>query len=344
MTDFDHRVRDSLDAAADHSPDSTVSLVAGAQRRLRRRRTVTGAVGAVVLVAVAVPVAIGLGHSGGGRGADAPVVASDAPSPDVAAGWRTETWRDLTVQVPATWGHGALDQWCMGADGDGPQGQAVVHRPEDAQTDVGCQPGQGYGIDFFDPATDARHWVKEPGAVWQYVPGDVSFYPDGAWLGYDLSDHAGIVVVAEDRATVEHVLTSARRVDVDANNCWTNLGTTHFGDYLDPDHLSVCRYGGDGWLQQSELLSAEDTTSALADIGRGAMVDGSTGCAGTDDTQIELGHQFVVTLTDQCPQGNQIALSGTIHELTERDLYWALSPGWSGGVDGSVPLPKQLRH
>ena len=133
-------------------------------------------------------------------------------------------------------------------------------------------------------------------------------------------------------------------MDADPNSCWTSLDTTHLGDYLDPDHLSICRYGCDGWLQQSELLSAEDTATALSEIGRGRVVDGSTGCAGSEDTQIELGHQFVVTLTDQCREGNRIALSGTIHELTERDLYWALSPGWSGGLDGSVPLPKQLRR
>jgi hypothetical protein len=31
-------------------------------------------------------------------------------------------------------------------------------------------------------------------------------------------------------------------------------------------------------------------------------------------------------------------------ELTPDVLYWALSPGFSGGFDGTVPLPKQLRH
>jgi hypothetical protein len=31
-------------------------------------------------------------------------------------------------------------------------------------------------------------------------------------------------------------------------------------------------------------------------------------------------------------------------ELTEEVMYWALSPGWSGGVDAGVPLPAALRR
>ncbi len=45
-----------------------------------------------------------------------------------------------------------------------------------------------------------------------------------------------------------------------------------------------------------------------------------------------------------CPPANGVFLSGVVRELTAEILYWALSPGWSGGVDGSVPLPDQLRR
>jgi hypothetical protein len=349
MTDFDQRVRDSLEAAAADSPDATVSLVPGAQRRLRRRRTVGGVVGAVVLVAVAVPVAVSLGHGSAGRGDGIPsVVASDSPPPALAEGWRVETWRDLTLQVPDSWGYGWLNQWCVSNDGAGPEGLGSVQRPEGVQTLVLCGPLIGYGVKFFDPAVDPPDLPGlEAGEVTRFEPTDTSeavLYPPGAWLGFTVTDHAGAFIVAEDRATAQRVLDSAAPVDVDPNNCWTSLDTTHFGDYLDPDHLSICRYGGDGWLQQSERLSAEDTATALSEIGHGRLVDGATGCAGTEDTQIVLGGQFVVTLTDQCRDGNLIALSGTLHELTERDLYWALSPGWSGAWNGRwVPMPEHLR-
>ncbi|MCB0909874.1 MAG: hypothetical protein KDB63_22485, partial [Nocardioidaceae bacterium] len=307
-----------------------------------------GAVIAVAAVAVAVPVGLSLGRGSGGR-ADStpPVVASDSPLPGAAEGWRVETWRDLTLQVPDSWGHGSLDQWCVSADGRGPEGLAGVQRPEGFQTLVGCEPQIGYGVRFFDPGVAAPDVLgARAGEVTRFEPVDSvgALYPPGAWVGFTVTDHAGALVVAEDRAAARRVLDFAASVDVDPNNCWTSLDTTHRGEYLDADHLSICRYGGDGWLQQSELLSAEDTATALSEIGRGRVVDGSTGCAGTDDTQIVLGGQFVVTLTDQCRQGNRIALSGTLHELTERDLYWALSPGWSGGLDRSVPLPKQLRR
>lgn len=349
MTDFDQRVRDSLEAAAADSPDATVSLVPGAQRRLRRRRTVGGVVGAVVLVAVALPVGLSLGHGSGGR-ADStpPVVASDSPPPALAEGWRVETWRDLTLQVPDSWGYGSLDQWCVSNGGAGPEGLGSVQRPEGVQTLVLCGPLIGYGVKFFDPAVDPPDLPGlEAGEVTRFEPTNTSeavLYPPGAWLGFTVTDHAGALVVAEDRATAQRILDTAAHVDVDPNGCATQAGSPDTGAGSMEPRLSICRYGGDGWLQQSERLSAADTATALSEIGHGRLVNDATGCAGTEDTQIVLGGQFVVTLTDQCREGNLIALSGTLHELTGRDLYWALSPGWSGAWNGRwVPMPQHLR-
>ncbi|MFN8191427.1 MAG: hypothetical protein U0R78_13505 [Nocardioidaceae bacterium] len=348
MSDIEHRVRDSLGAAATHSPEATASLVAGARRRLRRRRAVVGGVVAVAAVAVAVPVGLSLGQGSGRDGGTPSVVASDITPPDVEAGWRVETWRDLTLQVPDSWGYGSLDQWCVSDDGRGPEGVAAVQRPEGIQTLVLCEPQVGFGVRFFDPQFDMPDVAGlESGEVTRFDPIDTvggTLYPAGAWLGLMTTANAGALIVAEDQATAQRILDSAAQVDVDPNNCWTSVDTTHRGEFVDPEHLSICRYGPDGWLQQSELLSPQDTTTALSEIGHGPLVTGDTACAGTDDTQIVLGGQFVVTLTDQCRHGNRIALSGTIHELTDRDLYWALSPGWSGSWNQDwVPMPRQLR-
>jgi hypothetical protein len=35
---------------------------------------------------------------------------------------------------------------------------------------------------------------------------------------------------------------------------------------------------------------------------------------------------------------------GDEHDLTADVLYWVLSPGWSGGVEGEVPMPDMLRQ
>ena len=42
-----------------------------------------------------------------------------------------------------------------------------------------------------------------------------------------------------------------------------------------------------------------------------------------------------------CPQ---LTVDDETRLLTSDVLYWALSPGWTGGVSGDIPLPKELRQ
>ncbi|MFT3872788.1 MAG: hypothetical protein QM714_09105 [Nocardioides sp.] len=333
MSDLETLLRTSLDAAADHAPNSG-NLLAGARRRLRRRRVLATSVVVAAVAMAVVPISLALGDGGVDR-SKLPV-ATDSPS--VASGWRIESWRDIEVTVPDTWGHDSLDQWCVG--GGDPAEVGVVQRPEGGQTDVLCSPVSGYGLKFGDPAdVDTKH---DPGEIWQYGGGDA--YPDGAWLASwspGSGSEAAISVVTPDRATARRIIDSAHRFsDFDANGCPPHADA----DPATDKRLAVCRYGGDGWLQQSELLSTQDSERAIAEIGHGALIDGSVGCGSSEDTTIKLGGLAVLTLTAECAEGNQIALSGTLHQLTARDLYWALSPGWSGGVDGSVPFPDHLRR
>ena len=114
----------------------------------------------------------------------------------------------------------------------------------------------------------------------------------------------------------------------------------------------MCRYTGDGWLVQSELLSEADS-AAFADAIAAAPLKGLGGPACADvgppsgfvlaGSGEDLGTVRIV-FEDECPGDRGVWLSGTARELTSDVLYWALSPGWSGGVDGSVPLPDQLRQ
>lgn len=352
MNDVESRLTEALGAASAAAPEP-VGLADAARRRLRRRRRTTGVVAtvaAVAAVAVSLPL-LGALSGDDARKGSGPDVATDVPAPDVAAGWRVETWRDLTVQVPDSWGYGAIDQWCVGEDLDSspsPEGKAVVNRPETVQTLVGCHPQVGYGLDFFDPASETPDVLgAKPGEATRFDPPDTEegmLYPPGAWVGSQQTDNAGVLVVAPDKRTAMQILASTTTVTaLDPLGCpaqWDGSAVVS----PSTERISVCRYGGDGWLQQSDLLTEEQSATALSEIGRGPLDDGAVGCAGTEDTTIALGSLGVVTLTSQCKEGNRLVLSGTIHELTERDVYWALSPGWSGGWrDNWVPMPDELR-
>ena len=45
---------------------------------------------------------------------------------------------------------------------------------------------------------------------------------------------------------------------------------------------------------------------------------------------------------DGC-DGHGVDLGGSTRQLNAELMYWALPRGWSGGVDGSVPMPEKLR-
>lgn len=116
-------------APAPYSPGPRATV---RYQRLRRQRVLTGGVVAAALV---VPVAFGL--AGGGTAPDAasqqsvPLV---EPRPVDRTGWRWESWGGIQVQVPGTWGHGDLTQWCATRGPDGP----AVDRPEMEGTDAMC--------------------------------------------------------------------------------------------------------------------------------------------------------------------------------------------------------------
>ncbi len=216
------------------------------------------------MVAVAaVPVVLALTLSGDttDRSPVTPPATSDSPSPSpdrdpVADGRRVESWRNLTLQVPDDWGYGGGTDWCA-ADGSGSRPEVV--RPEGGVRSIGCTPQLSYGLHFGDGS--AINWARSSGDVWQYgwdSPDQVKVYPEDAWLGlYLVGDHYAMVV-APDQATARAVIDSAARIDGrDPNGCAPrDVADAAAGS---GDRWSVCRYGGDGWLVQSELLSESDS-------------------------------------------------------------------------------------
>lgn len=352
MGDVEARLRAALEAGAKDAPDGT-GLVAAVHRRSRERRRRRVLVAGVVLGAVAVPGTLAL-LGGDGPGPEPP--ASDAsvaidpvkPSaPGIPSGLHPESWRDLEILVPNTWGHGTLATWCLT---DREPGNPVVERPGGVVSTIGCRgPELGYGVQFLDPGrvdlTRSDGSVERVGSR----AGDRQVYPAGSWVGLaDAGGDAVARVVARNEYVARFVLGSVRRVDgLDSAGCAPRAGRGAGGG---TGTVSVCRYAADGWLEQSERLDAAGARAALRAVEQAPVRRGAGACPPDSGRHPEvelvtgshLGTVRVVWAA-ACAAGRGVFVDGVVRELTPDVLYWALSPGWSGAVDASVPLPDPLR-
>ena len=329
MSDLGTRLSEGLSATAGRAPHPT-DLAAGARARLRRRRRTTTAVVAAGLAVVAIPVGVAVV---GGSAEDGPDD-DESTVTEPPAGWRTETWRDLSVRVPPEWGYGSGRGWCAHGRELGDARQ--VSRPAGVVPAIVCTPSYGYGVHFQRPSVGELPPGTE-GAVQQYRG---VRYPDRSWIGYASTQQAAVWVVADDRTTARLVLDSATPVgEADAHGCATRL---EMAAPSTSDRMSVCRYSPDGWLAQSELLSAADSRTAGAAV-RSAPRDDRPDllCGDTTTETVRLvGDDLDATIVLGC---EAVLRSDGKRRLTEEVLHWALSPGWSGAVSRDVPLPDRLR-
>lgn len=337
MSDFDARLTEVLTSESESAPD-VLGLADAARGRARtRRRTKLVGLSAAAVLAVAVPTVavLATGGSGGGdrQGVDTPVL--DGP----ADGLRLETWRNVTVEVPEEWGYGSVNQWCT-ADVTTPS--PVVEKPGIVTTLMLCEPGFGYGVTFAD--------LRQGGVggdIPVSQPTDDLGYPSGAWVGWRAIGEVGVTVSAADRATAEQVLASATLVeDEDPNGCAVDPNTP----VESGGRMEVCRYDAEGFLTQSELLSADDTAAAEAALAQVGTQDSSS-CEGRGGVvpapyvvMAARGSTYrVVFEADDCSALGVFVGKETFGPLSEDVLYWAISPGWAGGISGDVALPATLR-
>jgi hypothetical protein len=224
-----------------------------------------------------------------------------------------------------------------------------VQRPEGVVEMIACIPASGYGISFFDAAVVTM--LGPEGRARQ--PGDASL-PEGAWTGFATVDGgAGVSVVAATEELAQRVLDSATKVDgVDGNGCAPEASEAP--GVGAEDAVSVCRYDADGLLVQSERLTGQDASDAVAALEAAPETTYAPPCPeeqGGDQEQTEYALMIAgeTTYTVQwtgsaCPYHGVFVGGDVRRGLTPDVMYWALSPGWSGGVDGSVPLPPELRR
>jgi hypothetical protein len=305
-----------------------LAAAARSRARTRRRNRIAGAAAAFAL-AVGVPSAIVAAQGSDSDSSDRVAKDPNADSVGPPDGFRYESWHDVTVTVPDSWGYGTLDQWCVGDEPERP----LVERPGGASTLVACGPNAfGYGVRFQEvDNTDDFEWplVEQSGDTWA----------PGTFVGARGRGGILVEVALPDSDLAAQILAYVQHNDrLDPNGCPVDSSS----DPVVPgDSMTVCRYDDAGQLEQSELLSGADLKAA--ELALWAAPDASTlgSCDAFPGQTIRMASVAEDAGIDlSC---GTLLVHGEARKLTEDVLYWALSPGWSGSVPDGVSLPSELR-
>ena len=340
MSDFEGRVTEMLRSEAGAAPDALGLADAARSRARARRRTRVAVVSLTAAAAVVVPLAV-VALSGGGDedGRDEPPVADDpvtsaTPFPD----GRWETWHGVSVRVPGDWEYGSQSTWC--ANG-GSVETFRVDRPGGPLEAIACTPASSYGVAFQEIEMDD----DEP-FDWPVVTQTGEAWPPGTLVGAHGEDGVLVTVAGPDRELVEDVLSTVSVYGpVDPNGC---SATDDGGPGMaGAGEVPVCRYDEQGRLVQSEKLTGEDAAEATDAVRAAEVATGGRACKngpteyvvmGVEGERVEVQYAGNSACVDR-----GVFVEGVRHHLTIKVIRWALSPGWSGSVDGGVPLPAQLR-
>jgi hypothetical protein len=341
MTDLETRLAEALSQGAQDAP-AAVGLAGAARSRARsRRRARLAGVAALVALCIGVPTAIVVVRgSDNGRPGPSHVANDDVPDRGVPAGMRIESWHGVTALVPDSWGYGSLEDWCA----DGGQLEPRVERPGGISLDIKCATST-YGLSFQElPAGQDRDQVFDWPVALQTSEG----WPPDAYVGAHGIGDTLVEVVAPTAEQAQAILGTVRAIgpEGDANGCTSQRGEAPPGD-VPEGSMTVCRYGDDGLLEQSEVLTGDDAERAVAALSAAPTIPEGLGGCPHDATEagpiVRLRTAAIhanVDLGGDCPTVHGL---GPDRELTADVLYWALSPGWSGSFPDGVPVPKELR-
>jgi hypothetical protein len=205
-------------------------------------------------------------------GAFRPHGRQEVPSPaGLPAGWRWESYRDVMVAVPDSWGYFPApdDQWCVGSRHTTPP------RP-------GAMPAQGYVDSSNDISTDVKCRSEVPPASWfvthlsfSSVPGDPTPVPHGWSNDSRTFGQVTVNVVADaaHRSLADRILATARTGAVDQNGCRAS-SRAQSPDLARPavfdlsslagvDSISICQYDV-GTPDRSGLVASRELIGASA--------------------------------------------------------------------------------
>ena len=323
MSDFESRLRDTLEERAAAAPDA-IGLAEGARRRLRRRRT-TWAVATAAVVAATVP--LGLSQVGGGAGggtgpADGSEVDSGLPPGVMEWGYRAESWHDVTFEVPVEWGYGGVTAWCA-SGASLVEARPVVARPDSVSPAIACSPAHGYGVTIGSAAAFER--AHESGHVWQFESEGVAEaqYPDGAWLASWYDADTVVTVIALDHATARRLVDSVQEIDgVDPNECPVRQEDAEAAVDSTSDSFSICRYDEEGVLTASRRLIGVEAVDAQTAILSAPVQDIDHDCPDPGPlprTVLLQGGGYVGTVVTDAPcEGhNGVFLNGVVRMVND---------------------------
>ena len=157
-------------------------------------------------------------------------------------------------------------------------------------------------------------------------------------------------MVAQSRAETATVLGSfSVNESGDVNGCPPTVGNEWTLPTNPTDGVRLCRYGGDQWLEQSEMLVGQDAADAVAALDAAPARDGVRGCPAPDPSLPESRQTIVVQHGDATATVRLNWCDGLFgwggveeHDLTGDVLHWVLSPGWTGQVpDGITFEPRR---
>jgi hypothetical protein len=337
MSDLETRLAEALNHVAEAAPAAAgLADAARSRARSKRRAKVVGAAAAVA-VCLGVPTAV-VAEKGPQDARPATNAHRNlTPAVDVPAGYRVESWHDVSVLVPTSWEDGSLSDWCAG-------GGALtyrVQRPGAPATESRC-PSSAYGLGFqaLDGNDETFDWpvALQTGTGW----------PPNAWVGAHGTGGVLVQVTAPTRQEALAVLATVRRIGSqgDPYGCTSSRGEAPPLE-VPTGAMRICRYDDQGLLEQSELLVGDDVAKAVDALEEAPeLISADRDCA-LKVTEIEpvvrLHTSDVhanVDLGGACPLVHGL---GADRQLTPDVLYWALSPGWSGDST-NLPLPPELRQ
>lgn len=311
MTERDERaLREALRGLEASDPVDPAAARRGAAERRRNRQTLVGVVTVLVLVVGVVgpprllsgggSEATSAGHAdsraeqapAGGAAADGGGKSQELePADSVPEGWKTEYYRDISFQVPQTWGYAQPPDpvaWCAGNGRSGRprpelQSSYVWLRPETVpRPRIACGP-------MPDSLLSEHVVALEPGAN-----EDLSGEPlrDGDWwLVPGFVGAAALVVTTKDRDLGERIVRSARLVGGDApcapTSAASELGTRpepahDLARLGEPDAAVLCQYEAstNGTDQRPRLRAVGRLNSSAAATLATALASGRPNVSG----------------------------------------------------------------
>ena len=296
----DHDPADSPDGRAERALRDTLHThaeapifrplqvdVSAAPSRRRWTRWVPAAA-VVALVALAVPLVLSQAGGGpfravpaNGSGEQAPVASSQADGPSIgsaaASGWRWESYRVLSYQVPTTWGYGYAPDtaWCVG-EGRTAYG-AIVDLAGETRAVPSILCPRAIPLDRLPMFVS----VRAAGAAdrgWDLPSGwsVASTELNGYWLE--------VVHPDNQQEVADEIVASVRPIaEVDPNGCVAAAAPLQSAQVASPDRVSLCQYerGVDHPLLASTVLTGERAATVVDALTRapaGSGPDGSS-CA-----------------------------------------------------------------